>query len=500
MPAVSPHADETIAAPITAPGQAAVSLVRVSGPHVRTIVSALSPLHEKILTSARKLFLSPIHDLTRKGETSTDPIVPDPPGASPGLTPSLLDRGLIVFFEAPHSYTGEDSVEFHLHGSPFLVGRLLESIIHLGARLARPGEFTERAFLNGRMDLSQAEAVADLIAAETQAQADAAQEQLEGRLSKAISAVGEPLRDLLAEIEAYIDFPEEDLEFLSLNAWKARIEAVLLTIENYLETFKTGRLYREGASVVIVGLPNAGKSSLLNRMIGEERAIVTPLPGTTRDSIEEKISLGGLAVRLCDTAGLADSLLEKRSLDEVEKIGIEHSWRRAKTADLILYLLDATKDVAEQATVFAAVSELRKPVLLVASKIDLLPPQTTDESLSRVLFNTDLLPTTEPPIFLSALTGQGLEKLKETLLQRLVGNQSQAARASVMITTQRHYDALQNAAQALLDALQTIATHSPPELIAIDLRAALGALNDIIGITSTEDILGRIFSRFCIGK
>jgi len=500
MSAVSPHADDTIVAPITAPGQAAVSLLRVSGAHVRAIVRALSPLHEKILTSARKLFLSPIHDLTRTGEVPANPIIPGSPAASPGITPPLLDRGFIVFFEAPHSYTGEDSVEFHLHGSPFLVGRLLESIIHLGARLARPGEFTERAFLNGRMDLSQAEAVADLIAAETQAQAQAAQEQLEGRLSKAISDVGEPLRDLLAEIEAYIDFPEEDLEFLSLNAWKERIGAVLLTIENYLDTFKTGRLYREGASVVIVGLPNAGKSSLLNRMIGEERAIVTALPGTTRDSIEERISLGGLAIRLCDTAGLADSLLEKRSLDEVEKIGIEHSWRRAKTADLILYVLDATKDVAEQTTVFAAVSELRKPILVVASKVDLLPAQTSDEFVSNTFLARGLLPTTEPPIFLSALTGQGLEKLKEALLQRLIGNQSQTARMSVMITTQRHYDALQNAAHALHDALLTITTHSPPELIAIDLRAALGALNDIIGITSTEDILGRIFSRFCIGK
>jgi len=402
---------------------------------------------------------------------------------------AVLDEGLIVFFPGPQSYTGEDVAEFQLHGSSYLVQRLLECLLGAGARLARPGEFTERAFARGKIDLSQAEAVADLIGAETEIQARVAREQLEGKLSLALSELGEPLREMLAEIEAHIDFPDEDITPLPLEAWSTRLGEIQAVIKTYLASYRSGRLCREGALVVLAGLPNAGKSSLLNALLGEERAIVTELAGTTRDSIEERTSIEGLQVRFCDTAGLLEDA-GLRMPDQVEKLGIERSWKKLEQADLVLFVLDGTLSFETQREVLAEVRSRAGKVLIIVNKTELLSPLQQEGMLAKY--------GERNCVFVSALRRRGLEELKEKLLSELLGGD--IIQGSIILTNQRHFEALKQAENALRDAIDELGARRPPELIAIHLRAALGALEDIIGATPNEDILGLIFSKFCIGK
>ena len=477
----APH--DTIAAPVTAAGHAAISVVRVSGPKTREVAEHLLRSSKQVLSSPRRLEFTAILDL---------------PEGSSSAAGRVLDNGLVAFFAAPNSFTGEDVLEFNLHGSPYLLNRLLRNLEKLGVRPARPGEFSERAYLNGRIDLAQAEAIADLIAAETESQAKVAEEQLSGKLSQAVLALGEPLRDVLAEIEAYIDFPEEGIPPLSYSAWGRLINSVATRSRDYLETFSSGRILREGASVVLVGLPNAGKSSLLNRLLGEERVIVTPVPGTTRDSIEERISLDGLFIRLWDTAGLSDERVDARVPDEVEKLGIARSWKKAAEGELVVYIYDSSLDFNEQRTVFERVREISPQIIIVANKSDIHP---TNSGTGLVIGAPELAQELGIKVIpVSAVTGAGVKELRGAIKGALTAETSGSRTGGVIITSARHFVALKQAQELLVEAAEGIQKELPPEIIALNIRAALGALNEIVGVTHTEEILGRIFSKFCIGK
>lgn len=469
---------DTIVAPITPPGHGGVAVVRVSGALCREILSQLVERADYIQDHPREMVFSSISDLLVEGTATSA---------------AALDHGLVTLFPGAASYTGEECLEFSIHGSPFLVERLIENILTLGARMARPGEFTERAFHCGKLDLSQAEAVADLIAAETELQATAAREQLEGKLSRAITELGDPLRDTLAELEAHIDFPEEDISNVSSEKWQRSVLEALAVIQGYLQSFQTGRLYREGARIAILGLPNAGKSSLLNKIVGEERAIVTPIAGTTRDVIEERVSLDGLFVRFFDTAGLVDAEDSMRTPDEVELLGIERSWKSAELADIVLYVFDSTEDFNHDVAFLGQLGNGPREIILVANKADLLTKTQLQQKLAVPQNCTSLV-----PVVVSAQTGAGVRELMRKIRDFLV-NEVQS-RPSILVTTQRHAEALQDAEVALRDVVQGLSEKRDAALISIDLRRSLNSLNEIIGVTSTEDILGRIFSKFCIGK
>ncbi|MCL4139993.1 UNVERIFIED_CONTAM: hypothetical protein GTU68_033870 [Idotea baltica] len=455
---------ETIAAPISAPGAAAIACVRVSGPKTSAVIGKLIAKHFEV-----KVF-----DITA---TEEEPVV--------------LDLALVSYFAGPRSFTGEDCAEFQLHGSAFLVSRLLECLFSLGVRQAEPGEFSKRAFLNGQIDLSQAEGVADLIAAETQAQARVAQQQLAGRLSNAISDLGEPLRDLLAEIEAFIDFPEEDIEPLDQQKWLSALKPVFDSVQKYVASYRSGKVYRDGAKVVLAGVPNAGKSSLLNAFVGESRAIVTDIAGTTRDSIESRIDVKGLAVNIWDTAGLVDSGVER---DEVERLGIERSWKLLDDADLTMFVFSPDEDLAIQSKFFARVAKRSSKILVVLNKQD-----TIDLSRQKQLRIELKELIGEAPLLLSAETSSGVAELQEELYRRLVGDTN--PQSSLLICNRRHFEALSQATEALERAQHLLRSGViEPEFVSLEIRSSLSCIQEIVGVTHTEDILGRIFSKFCIGK
>ena len=452
-------------------------VLRVSGRLVPELLLRLSPKGAEILDKPREVHYS----------------------ALLGSSGAVLDYSLFTYFAAPKSFTGEPCLEIAIHGSSFIQSELLGTLSLAGVRFARPGEFSERAFLNGKMDLSQVEAVADLISSETEVQARLAREQLEGKLSQALSQLGEPLRDLLAEIEAYIDFPDEDIEPLTHAGWLKEIASIQARVSSYCESFQQGRLCREGALVVLAGLPNAGKSSLLNRLLGEERAIVTPIAGTTRDSIEEMCSLHGYAVRLCDTAGLLDETLG-RSPDEVEALGIERSWKKLQAAELVLYVLDASANFETQfraSGVFERLLGKTRKILFVMNKTDLADEEVVRERLRAVIPAREQ-GLREEIVAVSAISGEGLRSLREAIASRVFsGNLNEG---SLLISNERHHRALLASRKELEETTKVIEAGQPPEIIAFHVRNALVAMSDIIGVTYTDDILGRIFSKFCIGK
>jgi len=445
-------ARDIIAAIATAPGRGGIGVVRVSGPSLSAFVSVLSGARLQPRVATRAIFRD------RSGQA--------------------LDEGLALFFPAPHSYTGEDVLELQGHGSPVVLGQVLARCIELGARLARPGEFTERAYLNGRIDLAQAEGVADLIEASNATAAKAALRSLQGHFSELIQELKDKIINLRMLVEATLDFPEEDAEFLQAGRAAERLQDLRAQLDRVLGATRQGSLLREGLRVVLVGEPNVGKSSLLNRLAGDEVAIVTEVPGTTRDTLREQIDIDGLPVHIIDTAGL------RESADPVERIGIERTWAEVARADLVLLLSDATRSVDDRSAAILERLPAALPRLRVVNKIDLLDQPARLERD----------PSGEACVWLSAKTGEGLDDLKRALWQQAGW---QAAGEGLFTARARHVAALQVASSHLGKA----AAHSSQlELYAEELRLAHEALGGITGEFTADDLLGEIFSRFCIGK
>ncbi len=399
-----------------------------------------------------------------------------------------LDHGLVLYFPAPHSYTGESVVEFHGHGGPSVLRLVLARCIELGARIAEPGEFTRRAFLNGKLDLAQAESVADLIDAATATAARAAARSLDGEFSREVHALVAALTELRMYTEATLDFPEEDIEFLRAGDVERKLAAIRAQLAAVLARARTGALLREGLTVVLVGRPNVGKSSLLNRLAREEAAIVTPIAGTTRDPVTRVIEIAGIPLTVVDTAGL------RETADAVERIGIERTWAAVERADLVVLLVDAraaSVPLHEEDAALLARLPSAMPRVIVHNKADLA-------GIASHVERRDEAGTPRPHVFLSALTGDGVADLEREVLA-LVG--AEGATEDTYLARARHVDALRDAAQHLVAAAAHVASAPPPiELFAEELREAQDALAAITGEFTADDLLGVIFGRFCIGK
>ncbi|MCL2872505.1 MAG: tRNA uridine-5-carboxymethylaminomethyl(34) synthesis GTPase MnmE [Betaproteobacteria bacterium] len=456
---------DTIAAITTPPGRGGIGIVRVSGKDLSALIFGVTG--QKTLPPRQAVFTT-FYDAQQRA----------------------LDQGLALFFAAPHSYTGEDVLELHGHGGMAVMRALLERCLELGARLAQPGEFTRRAFLNDKLDLAQAEAVADLIDAATSTSARAAARSLSGAFSAEVQRLVEALIETRMHVEASLDFPEEDLDSVLDPQVAARIAPLTAAIDALLARARAGALLREGLTVVLIGAPNVGKSSLLNRLAREEAAIVTPIAGTTRDTIERQIALGGIPLTIVDTAGLRDTD------DAIEKIGIARTWAAIERADLALFLTDAqhVQEATLPATDAAILARLPEamPRILVCNKSDLLPAPT---AIAPTLVNTV---RALRAVSLSAKTGAGLDALEDAVLDAVgVAHLTE----DTFLARARHLEALQQTRGALIAATQELATPAPAlELAAEQLRLAQEALAAITGAFSADDLLGVIFSRFCIGK
>jgi len=457
--------NDTIVAISTPPGRGGIGIVRLSGSAARSIVEPLLKLRHP-LAPAQARFAEVLDTTTNEA----------------------LDEAVVTYFAAPHSYTSEDVVEIAAHGSPVLLDYLLRRFIAAGARLAEPGEFTQRAFLSGRLDLTQAEAVHDLIEATTLHQARIAARQLGGSLSRLITPIKEKLIALIAALEAGIDFAEDDIDLLPANEIVSQIESIHTSLTALEHTFAYGRIVRDGFTLAIIGRPNAGKSSLFNRLVQRDRAIVTATPGTTRDTVTERISIEGIPVELIDTAGLRHSADaahgSAKLLDEAESIGIAKSREAMAEADVLLLVLDATTSLHPEDEAIMAASSTR-PFLVAINKCDLAPTTFTHQ-------------ITEATVETSALTGAGIPELRRAILTLITTN----ARASetALLTNLRQQQAVTTALTALAQAQRAVAATIPHEMILLDLYAALHALDALTGTTTTDDIIHLIFSKFCIGK
>ncbi|SNZ15141.1 tRNA uridine-5-carboxymethylaminomethyl(34) synthesis GTPase MnmE [Hydrogenobacter hydrogenophilus] len=390
----------------------------------------------------------------------------------------LLDEGILIYYKAPHSYTGEDMVEMYLHGNPLVLKRALEVFLKEGIRLAEPGEFTKRAFLNGKLDITQAEAVADLISAKTDLARQVALRQLQGELSKHINPLRERLIELLAYVEADIEFAEQDIPTIEKEQLLELLTLIIESIKNLLSTVKAGEFIRRGINLAIVGKPNVGKSSLFNALLGTERAIVTHIPGTTRDFLQEQMHLGGIPINLIDTAGI------RQTKDEVEAIGIKRSLSALESADLVLFVVDASNPLEEEDwEVYNLIKQ--KDHIKVLNKMDL----GLDPSMKKIF---------PDGVCVSAKTGQGMQELKKLMLEKagVFGYDGMMVYLSV-----RHGELLRKSLGVLEPLLQRLKVEDlSPEILALELREALSYLDQIVGAITTEDMLSEIFSRFCIGK
>ena len=455
---------DTIAAVATPPGRGGVGIVRISGTEAEAIARHLFRTDGPLTSLAsHRLYHGRIHS---------------PETGEP------IDEVLLVLMKAPRSYTGEDVVEIHGHGGPVLLRTLLAEILGAGARPAEPGEFTRRAFLNGRMDLAQAEAVADLIDARSAPAATLALGHLEGRLSRAVEGLHARTSDMLVLLEAAIDFGEEGETALDAGALAARFGEILEDLRTLLGTYAAGRVRREGFRVVITGRPNVGKSSLLNRLLGEERAIVTPFPGTTRDFIEETLLIEGIPFRLTDTAGI------RTPEDAIEQAGVAMVRRRLSHADAILLLLDGSMPLTPEDE--ALLGEMHgRPTVIAVNKAD-LPHVLAEDRLHAFR-------PLHPPLWISAKTGEGIDALKALLYAASCGGEP-ATRDGALIGNLRHKLALEAAKTHLERGGEALERRVSPEFIALDVRDALQSLGEITGRTASPEILDKIFAGFCIGK
>lgn len=456
---------DTIVAIATPVGRGGIGIIKLSGPDALRIAAPLFRCRSFDPASPRPRHLY-------------YGVIVDPRDAH------ILDEVLLCFMPAPRTYTGEDVVEINCHSGQVVLQKILALVLHNGARLAEPGEFTKRAFLNGRIDLTQAEAVFDLIEAKTEASLKIASRQLHGSLSERLRAVQDDLVDITARVETAIDFPEDEPELYEPAAVTQMLLRASSDLERLSATYQEGRLYRLGVNTIIVGKPNVGKSSLLNALLGEPRALVTPFPGTTRDGIQETISIRGIPVVIEDSAGIHEGQ------DEIDKLGIDFARARLAAAELVLLVLDGSAPLDERDQ--AVVEELGgKTVITIINKAD-LPPRLSVDDVRQ-------LGHPGPVAMVSALCRQGIDQLRQMIYDTVLQFPHDSA-ADVLITSARQKDALDRTIAALHNARLAAQNHLSPELVAVDLRAALDALGEITGTTTTEDILDRIFSSFCIGK
>jgi tRNA modification GTPase len=448
--------DDTIVALATAPGVAAIGVIRISGKNTFSIVSTLFP--SKVLSA------QPTHTihvgLLKDGS-------------------EVIDEVVLSLFKGPKSYTGEDTIEISGHGSPFVQEQIINACVKYGARIAKPGEFTQRSFLNGKMDLTQAESVADLIAANTKASQKTALHNIRGGFSNELQQMRDQLIQFASLIELELDFATEDVEFADREKFYALIKQIDRTTNNLISSFQLGNVIKNGVSVAIIGKPNAGKSTLLNCLLNEERAIVSDIAGTTRDTIEEQININGVIFRIIDTAGIRNE-----SKDVIENIGIERSLEKMKSADLVLYIFDVntenTESISQQEMFF---KESSINYLMVANK--------TDISFSASSQNNQF-------INISAKQQSGVDALKEKIYQVTVNNPVNTD--NTIVTNVRHLQSLQQIKNSVLEILQGLDNQLPGDLLAIEIRTCLFHLGEITGEITNEDKLDYIFSKFCIGK
>jgi tRNA modification GTPase len=476
-----PHTD-TIAAISTPPGRGGIGIVRLSGPEAPAIAQHLVSLRQPLEHARARLA-----DVLDEGAESAQArrvsgTASNDSEDAPPLS-SRIDEAVVTFFAAPHSYTAEDLVEIAAHGSPVVLELLLRRALALGARLAEPGEFTQRAFLSGRLDLTQAEAVRDLIDAQTLTQARQAARQMGGALSHRVAPVKQSLVELIALLEAGIDFAEDDVDVTPQEEIARRIHALVSPLVTLEASFARGRLVHDGLTLAIVGRPNAGKSSLFNRLVERDRAIVTASPGTTRDLVTERIAIDGIPLELVDTAGL------REAHEEAEQMGVARSREALADAALVLIVLDATQPINdEERRLFAAVEG--RAALVVLNKCDLAATKSAPAQSAAPEAGAT-------PLRTSALTGEGIPALRERILSLATGG---AASEPGMLTNLRQHRAVSTTLAALKDATHANATKIPHEMILLDLYRALWALDSLTGQTTPDDILNLIFSTFCIGK
>lgn len=457
------HLNDTIVALATAPGVGAIAIIRLSGPQA---IAIADQVFSKNLTAqnSHTLHFGSIRDEQNR----------------------LLDEVVVSLFVGPHSYTGEHVVEVSCHGSPYIIQQLIQLFVRQGARLAQPGEFTLRAFLNGRMDLSQAEAVADLIASSSEAAHNLALQQMRGGFSNEIKRLRTELIDFASLIELELDFGEEDVEFANRSDLKALIQRILKLMDALLQSFQLGNAIKNGVNTVIAGRPNAGKSTLLNALLNEERAIVSDIAGTTRDTIEEMLNIGGIPFRIIDTAGI------REAQDAIEAIGVAKTLEKVRQSALLIYVFDVVRITPEELRQdLSMLVHADTKLLVIANKMD-LNPYTTHEQ-----YASEWLPA-EAWVPVSAINGMNIEYLKEKLLATALEGKLSAE--STIVANARHYEALLKASESLRAALHGLDTNITGDFVAMDIRRSLSYLAEITGEIGTEDLLDSIFSRFCIGK
>lgn len=447
---------DTIAAVATPPGEGGVAIIRVSG--------------QQAVSIAAKVFSGPVPTFT--SHTAHYGYILDPSGRT-------IDDGLLLPMLGRRSYTGEDTVEIHCHGGRLITRRILESILAAGARAALPGEFTFRAFMNGKLDLTQAEAVQELIGAKNERALDAAEKHLQGHLSRAVAGLQTELTSIAAILEAWVDFPEEGLEFASLDDILTQLRTVCRKMQQLLDTYHDGRILHDGLSLCLSGTPNVGKSSLMNALLEKERAIVSHIPGTTRDVVEDFLSLNGLNIRITDTAGIRDSE------EVIEREGIRRSRLAMTEADLVLLVLDATREISEQERQLLQLVPDRKAII-VWNKCDIAPKVPTVLPLRHV-------------VQVSAKTRMGIDSLKSTI-DAVVWDHGPPSQDELLITSARHHESLGHAVEACQRLIRGLEAQVSPEFLSIDMRSCLFELGKIIGVDVTEEILSAIFSTFCVGK